>query len=244
MYEWTRRRARANYQLESVQSLEESFGWQIVSASASPATLTMTYKSQVQLFFHPTAFRSSSDDSDHEQDKPNAPIGLTLAANRKSTDSSLSTTLRFFLQLLQATLQGLPQHTTKIADLLHLVSTGWDLAEAIAESERRLDLVTPTEARIVGDERLDIAASILLARVRSKVRAVFELGVVLGAADLRWSVVVRPRVAVVYGEDYHEKNMTEFLRANGGDGTDGWDVAVRKLTDKLIARGAKGARKA
>jgi kinetochore protein Spc7/SPC105 len=97
-------------------------------------------------------------------------------------------------------------------------------------------------AKIVSDEQLDIESSILLTKVRTKVRVSFAIRPSL-AADLQWSFSVRPQVTVVYGEDYDEKNMTKFLRAHDGDAMDGWDEAVRKLREKLVARGPKGSRK-
>ncbi|SMR53375.1 unnamed protein product [Zymoseptoria tritici ST99CH_3D1] len=220
----------------SVKDLEESFGWSIISASSSPATVTMTYKSDLELHFHPQAFAQ-------EHELSNAPIRLTyIADSQPYKKKSLTTTLRFFLQLLQATLQGLPQCTTKIADLLSLVSNGWDTALSLAETERGLNLEALTETRILGDERLAIEANILLSRVRTKVRATFEVSATVGA-DLQVRTGVQPKVTVVYGEQYNEKNMAEFIRGAVGTGFEGWDVAVRGMREKLVARGPKGARK-
>jgi kinetochore protein Spc7/SPC105 len=101
---------------------------------------------------------------------------------------------------------------------------------------------TLTDVRILGDERLAIEASILLPRVRTKVRATFEVAASVGA-DLKVSTSVQPRVVVVYGEQYNEKNMSEFLRGAVGAGFEDWDVAVRGMREKLVARGPKGARK-
>lgn len=196
----------------------------------------MTYKSDLELHFHPQAFAQ-------EHELSNAPIRLTyIADSQPYKKKSLTTTLRFFLQLLQATLQGLPQCTTKIADLLSLVSNGWDTALSLAETERGLNLEALTETRILGDERLAIEANILLSRVRTKVRATFEVSATVGA-DLQVRTGVQPKVTVVYGEQYNEKNMAEFIRGAVGTGFEGWDVAVRGMREKLVARGPKGARK-
>lgn len=186
---------------------------------------------------HPQAFAQELETS-------NAPIRLTYIADTAPSYSKkpLTTTLRFFLQLLQATIQGLPQSTTKLCDLLSLVSKGWDTAVALAEAERRLSIEAMTESRIVGDERLAIEATILLPKVRTKVRATFEVTAVVGA-DLQVRTSMVPNVLVVYGEQYNEKNMAEFLRSTVGSGFDSWDSALRGMRDKLIARGVKGARK-
>jgi kinetochore protein Spc7/SPC105 len=218
-------------------------GWAISSASATPAILTMTYKSQLQLLFHPAAFQQGSDVTAPEQaESLNAPIRLTYVGDEAHSRGTLTTTRRFFVQLLQATCQGLPQCRTRISDLLSLISTGWDTAETIAESERRLHIETPTTAKIVSDEQLDVESNILLTKVRTKVRVSFAIKPSL-AADLQWSFSIKPQVTVVYGEEYDEKNMTKFLRAHDGDAMDGWDEAVRKLREKLVARGPKGSRK-
>lgn len=197
----------------------------------------MTYRGEIQLFLHPEAFAQ-------EQEQLNAPVRLTYIADTHMPykKKPLTTTLRFFLQLLQATIQGLPQCTTKLCDLLSLVSKGWDTAVALAETQRRLSIEALTESKIMGDERLAVEATVLLPKVRTKVRATFEVTATVGA-DLEVRTHVRPKVLVVYGEQYNEKNMGEFLRSIVGTGLESWDGAVRGMREKLIARGVKGARK-
>lgn len=91
----------ANRFADSVKSLEDTYGWTITTATSSPPTVTMTYKSSLQLFFHPSAFRNPGQEASN---RPNAPIGLTYTG----TTQPLPTTLRFFLQLLRASLHALP----------------------------------------------------------------------------------------------------------------------------------------
>ncbi|KAM3415585.1 hypothetical protein BST61_g9106 [Cercospora zeina] len=226
----------------SVRNLEETHCWSITSASSKPSTLTMVYKSDIELFFHPAAFNHASGNG--ESKTPNAPISLTYVADRRPQKKKpLTTTLRFFIQLLQASLQALPQATTKIKTLLELLSSGWDIALQIQESERQLAIETLTASCIVGDERLDITAEILLHKVRTKVRAAFELEAKVeeidGEGSLGVTVDVAPKVAVVYGEQYNEHNMTQYLRQSV-DGYEKWDEGLRLMREKLIARGAKG----
>src|ERR1700760_915297 len=125
----------------------------------------MAYKSQLQLFFHPHTFDNANSKSN------NAPISLTYTGSHQP---HLGTTLRFFLQLLRASLLALPQASTRVPDLLNLVSSGWDTALAVAESERCLNLEAMAEARIVSDERLSISSTILLPNIRTKVRVDFD----------------------------------------------------------------------
>lgn len=192
----------------------------------------MTYKSQLQLFFHPASFNTDNTVS-------NSPISLTYTGPH--ANQQLGTTLRFFLQLLRASLQALPQSTTRVQDLLGLVSSGWDTALEIQEAERRLNLEGPTEARIVSDERLAISASILLTKVRTKVRVNFEVVAAVGEGEL--STSIEAGAGLVYGEEFNEKKMTEFVEKEISEGFEGWDTAVRQLREKLVVRGAKGLKK-
>ena len=219
------------YIVDSIQNLEQTYNWSITSASSSPTTVTMTYKSQLQLFFHPVAFQSAS------RSKQNKPISLTYTGSQ-----SLGTTLRFFLQLLRASLQGLPQSVTRVPDLLNFVSSGWDTALSVAEAERRLNLEAITESRIVSDEKLAISSTVLLPKVRTKVRVTLDVAAAISedGDSMELTTNVEPSVQVVYGEQYNEKKMTEFIGKEISGSTDGWDGAVRELREKLIARGAKG----
>lgn len=206
----------------------------------------MTYHSEIQVFFHPRAFNNSEPNNQGRY--PNAPISLTYIADAK-TKKPLTTTLRFFLQLLRASLQALPQATTKISNLLGLVSSGWDIATQVAESERRLGIETLTTSRIVGDERLDIIADVLLPKVKTKIRASFALTASIrtkdgsGSGDLFMNVMIEPKVTVVYGELYDEKNMSKYLAGLTKSEGEGWNEAVRSMKEKLIAKGEKGQRK-
>ena len=195
----------------------------------------MSYKSEVQLFFHPNAFQQSLG----SEERTNAPIRLSHVQDPKN---SLSTTLRFFLQLLQASLQGLPQCTTKISDLLAFVSSGWDTATAISEAERQLSLEALTDCRITSDEQLSISSAILLPKVQTKVRITFEATASVDER-LRLQCSIQPSVIVVYGEQYNEKNMTEFLKGLTAEGSESWAAAVSQMREKLVARGPKGTKK-
>ena len=102
-----------------------------------------------------------------------------------------------------------------------------------------------TESRIVSDERLTMSSTILLPKVRTKVRVSFDVAAAVGddGDGLELSTSVEPSVQVVYGEQYHEKNMSDFVGKEIGGGFEGWEGAVRELREKLIVKGAKGVRK-
>jgi kinetochore protein Spc7/SPC105 len=194
----------------------------------------MTYKSQLKLFFHPLAFQTGG------QSRQNSSISLTYTGSQ-----NLGTTLRFFLQLLRASLHALPQFSTRVADLLSLVAKGWDTATLIADAEKRLNMEVMTESRIVSDERLAISSTLLLPKVRTKVRVSFDIAAAVteDGEGLELSTTVEPSVKVVYGEQYHEKNMTDFVAKEIVGGFEGWEDVVRELRERLIARGAKGEKK-
>ena len=128
-------------------------------------------------------------------------------------------------------------------DLLRLISRGWTTAQSVAEAERRLGIETLTESRIVSDESLSIVSSILLPKVRTKVRVTFDVSAAVGGdgeGGLELSTTVNPVVKVVYGEPYNEQKMTEFVGREVGDGFEGWSGVVKELREKLVARGRKG----
>ncbi|KAM0702084.1 hypothetical protein Q7P35_010994 [Cladosporium inversicolor] len=221
----------ANRFADSVKSLEDTYRWSITTATSSPPTVTMTYKSSLQLFFHPSAFRTPGQEA---STRPNAPIGLTYTG----TTQPLPTTVRFFLQLLRASLHALPQCTTKVSSLLHFVSSGWTTALAVAESERRLAIEGLTDTRIVSDERLSIASLILLPKTKTKVRISFDILAAIGEG-LALSESVEVDVRVVYGETLNEKKLKEVLQGNVSGGVDGWEGAVREVKAMLLSKSAK-----
>lgn len=197
----------------------------------------MTYKSSLQLFFHPSAFRTPSQNG--ETSRPNRPIGLTYTG----TTQPLPTTIRFFLQLLRASLHALPQSTTKVSSLLHFVSSGWTTALNIAEAERRLSIEGLTDTRIVSDERLSIASLILLPKTRTKVRISFDILAAIGEG-LALSESVEVDVRVVYGEAVNENKLREVLKGTvgagaGAGGVEGWEGAVRELKGMLSSQAAR-----
>ena len=127
---------------------------------------------------------------------------------------------------------------------MSLVSNGWETALSVSEAERRLNLEAMTTSRIVSDERIAISSTLLLPKVRTKVCVSFDIAAAVGEGDgMELSTTVEPSVKVVYGEQYNEKTMTEFVENAVGGEFEGWEGAVRELRERLIARGAKGGRK-
>lgn len=246
---------------DSITTLERTHNWTIHTATATPTTtLTLTYKSHLKLFLHPLAFASTTTSP---LPRPNAPISLH---HTTTPASSLPTPLRFFLQLLQATLLGLQQSSTRLPDLLRFVASSWDTALELAEAARRLDLETLTDVRILADDELKVVAEVLVVERRAKVRVEFGVGasVVVGREDeeqeeeeedgseggsLALRTSVTPTVKVVYGSVGDEAKMTEFVRKglpsaddDGESSFDGWDAVVRELRERLVGGGGKGGK--
>lgn len=227
-----------------VSALESEHGWLITSASANPETVTMSYRNDLQLFFYPGAFAPHAASAD----SPNATISLTYIGDNKPANATpLTTTKRFFLQVLRANLHCLPQSTTAIRAVLAHVARGWDAALAVAENVRRLSLTHITEESILSDERMAVSTVMLLPSVQSKVRVNFEVAVAVDGVEQDMKTSVGTAARVMYGEQYKEAKMAEFLgQFVGGEvvvgGPARWGEAVADLKERLVARGKKGGR--
>jgi kinetochore protein Spc7/SPC105 len=149
---------------------------------------------------------------------------------------------RFFLQLLQSSLHALPQTSATISSLLGLVSGTWDTAVELSETARRVNLETLSHTRILDDENLALEAEILLVKVRTKVRVAFNLhaSVRESEAGLECGISVSPEVKVVYGEQFNERKMSDFVAKElGGEGNlERWENVVRALRERLVAQGS------
>ncbi|QIW97100.1 hypothetical protein AMS68_002618 [Peltaster fructicola] len=210
--------------------LEDDYEWSIKSASVDPCVVTMSYKTQLELFFHPLAFHKVSN----QQPTANAPIGLKCISKEP-----LCTIQRFFVQLLQAHLHSIVQQSTQIADMLTLVASTWDIALQLIETERLLAIEGPVEIRIQNDECLIIDSTLLLPAVRTKLRASFKVQIAF--EDSQCETLHEPAVVVVYGQAYNEKSMSEFLRSHTESGFESWSSAVQQLRRKLVQQGPKSS---
>ncbi|KAF1990425.1 Spc7-domain-containing protein [Aulographum hederae CBS 113979] len=233
---------------ENLNTLEQTHGWSIHSASTSPPTLTLTHASTLRLFLHPSSFILPNS-APPAQDAPNTPISLTYIGDTLPKPKPLTTTLRFFLQHLRAHLQCLPQSRTRISDVLTLIKDVWATAEAVQEGVRLLDMGFVTNTAIRSDERMAVEAGMLVPGVATKVRVAFEIGVgVLGGGGeggMQVETNVKIAAEVVYGERYDEGKMGEFITACVGTGVGEmeqmgrWRDAVEELRARLVRRGRK-----
>lgn len=196
----------------------------------------MTYRRQLELFFDASAFLPAASSSKNTK---SATISLTRIADARNHDVvAFSTETRFFLQLMRAHLQCLDQPRTEICDVLSFISQGWTRALSIAAEVASLTRLCVTHCNILGDERLEVRAMMLLSSVKTKVYVRFEIAA--SAAKKGVDVKIRPTAKVVYGETFREDRMSEFLVKGAIKEGRSWAGVVAELNTRLTARGRKG----
>ncbi|KAF1958892.1 Spc7-domain-containing protein [Byssothecium circinans] len=221
-----------------VSSLEQAHGWSITSASSS--MITMSYQNDLEVYFQPSAFATGAN-------TPNGSISLSYVGDSTTPHPRpLTTSKRFFLQMIRAYLHCIPQSQTRIAELLSLIKKGWASALAVAEGVRWLDHSHITEEFILSDERMAVSANMLLPALQTKVKFTFEIGVSLGIEGVETEVDAKAEL--IYGEKYSEEKMGAFLRDFCGNRVKDekdmsvWADAVMDLAARLKATGRKGER--
>ena len=223
-----------------VDGLEKSHGWTIISATGT--NLTMTYQRTLQLFFTPSSFMHTNPPISQITKPENSPISLTYIVDAvEYRPQTLTTEKRFFLQIMRAQLQCLPQRRTRIKDLLGLVSDNWEKACAIAEEVRELDTSFITEPMIQSDEVMTVRSMLLLRDMRTKIEIGFKVTVQSREAAVKLDFTIQSSAKVVYGESLKEQKMVEFLEQKIGGKSDGvlWAKSVRELKERLITLGRK-----
>ncbi|KAF2747625.1 Spc7-domain-containing protein [Sporormia fimetaria CBS 119925] len=220
---------------DRVSHLERTSNWSITTAT--PTTLTLTHASDLELSFHPAAFNTGSS-------TPNASISLTYVGDSATPHPRpLTTSKRFFLQLIRAHLHCLPQSQTRIPDLLRFVQTSWSTTLDISKGVHCLQREFITDEVILSDERIAIVANLLLPSLQTKIKCRFEVEVAVDGKAQGLGVKVKEDAELVYGEKYKVDVMREFLRkACEGRGFERWGDAVRGLGEALVRRGRKGER--
>lgn len=119
----------------SVQKIEYQTGWSIKSAStpaeesASPM-LTMAYRDQLQIGFHPGAFATKNSAAE----KTNLPLELTSIKGK-----SISLIGSLVLQSLQQHLASIEQSKIAPQQLLRFISSAWDRTTGLENEARMLE---------------------------------------------------------------------------------------------------------
>ncbi|KAL9614273.1 MAG: hypothetical protein Q9167_001229 [Letrouitia subvulpina] len=223
----------------NVTELQDNFGWTITAAAES--TITMTYKGALQLYFAPDSFIVSGKSS-VAVNPENSSIGLAYVANNQEHHPQpLTTEKRFFLQIMRVQLQCLQQSQTTTQDLLAFVSRSWETACAISEEIRILGVSYITEPTIISDELMMIQSTLLIQSMRTKVETYFKVQAQAGEGIADLEIAVKSSVTVVYGERPNEKKMADFVdqKLSESDESGSWLNAVKKMEERLIARGKK-----
>ncbi|KAF2440286.1 Spc7-domain-containing protein [Karstenula rhodostoma CBS 690.94] len=221
-----------------VAALEQKHGWSITSASGS--MITLTYKNDLELYLQPSAFATGVD-------TPNASISLTYVGDSATPrPRPLTTSKRFFLQLIRAHLHCIPQSQTRVKDLLDVIKNGWATASAVAEGVRWLEHSYITDESILSDERMAVSSNMLLPSLQTKVKVTFEIGVSLGSNGAETEVTAKAEL--VYGEKFKTEKMGAYLEHICGAKVKEekemsvWADACLDLVERLKATGRKGER--
>ena len=202
----------------------------------------MTHSNDLELYFQPSAFATGAS-------TPNGSISLAYIGDSATPHPRpLTTSKRFFLQLIRAHLHCIPQSQTSISSLLSLIKHGWSTALAVAEGIRWLQHSYITEEFILSDERMGITANMLLPTLQTKIKVMFEVAISLGKDSVE-DTDVSTSAEVVYGEKYGEEKMSSFLRDFCGtqvkdiDDMTVWADGMLDLAARLRKTGRKGERK-
>ncbi|KAI9038549.1 kinetochore-microtubule binding complex subunit SPC105 [Aspergillus affinis] len=144
---------------DSVHKIERQTGWSIVSATSSSMSpgpvVTMSYRAQLDLTFHPGAFYSANDaeqSSSNSDEKMGAPIELKYhprnGAKAATQLSKLSSIALLVLKSLQNHIANLSQPKVAPKHLLHFISEAWDLMLNLEEEARMLEFCGVTKLKL------------------------------------------------------------------------------------------------
>ncbi|KAJ5649473.1 uncharacterized protein N7484_003196 [Penicillium longicatenatum] len=135
----------------SVHQIECQTGWSITAASTSTESndpmLTMSYRAQLQIKFHPGAF--ATKDSSSTQ-KTNLPLELTFTKSKISPITSL------VLQSLQQHLAKVQQSKVAPRHLLRFISSAWDRTISLENEARMLEFCGVTRLTL-SDPKNDLS---------------------------------------------------------------------------------------
>ncbi|KAL4926574.1 kinetochore-microtubule binding complex subunit SPC105 [Aspergillus undulatus] len=141
---------------DSVHRIEQQTGWSISSASSSESeagpVVTMSYRRQLQLKFHPRLFRIGSNKDSMPTSKANTSIEVSYSpeSETRSTQHArpLSSIALLILKSLQAHVTAINQSSVSPKQLLRFVSEAWDLASKVEEEARMLGFHGVTNTRL------------------------------------------------------------------------------------------------
>lgn len=214
-----------------IEALEKQHGWVVTGISGT--AISMAYKREIELVFDLKSFQPG---------QANSQIDLWYIADGREHGAIAKTTEKeFFLQCIRDHVRGLSQCSTKISQLLQLVSSAWDKANYACKQISRINITFPTKTEKTSDHSITIRSSLLLVPLETKVEIALRLQghSKSGAVE----VGIFPEARVVYGERFNTGKIGEFLATRLGETVGGaeedWSDVVVELHEALIARGRK-----
>ncbi|KAL4918970.1 hypothetical protein BDW62DRAFT_56318 [Aspergillus aurantiobrunneus] len=148
----------------SVHRIEQQTGWSVSSASPSESeagpVVTMSYRYQLQLKFHPGSFYLGNDNKDSLLDsKTGTLIELTYCPqNETRSIQALSPVAVLVLKSLQTHVATINQSKLTPKQLLRFVSGAWDLASNAEEEARMLGFQGVTNLRLSETDKPSLRA--------------------------------------------------------------------------------------
>ncbi|PKY02532.1 Spc7-domain-containing protein [Aspergillus campestris IBT 28561] len=143
---------------DSVRTIESQTGWSIASAvatsdSSSGPRVTMSYRNQLQLVFHPGSFYIENDNKQSAAgEKSSTPVELrfqpTEGANSTPHHTHLTPIGSLVLKTLQNHISTTPPSNFAPTHLLRFVSQAWDSTLKLEEEARMLEFCGVTKLKL------------------------------------------------------------------------------------------------
>ncbi|PHH73612.1 hypothetical protein CDD80_3704 [Ophiocordyceps camponoti-rufipedis] len=213
---WTSREVKALR--ARVDAMEKKHGWAISGLSGS--SLSMTYRREIELLIDVCSFK---------------PVDVRLAAGSRE---QVSTDRQFMLRYIGQHVQTLSTAgASQLSELLRVVGRGWDKARLVARQISRINMVFPTKVAQTSETSLSVTSRLLLVPLKTLI----EVGLKLDGSDDN-DVAVSVSARVIYGEQFNEGKMGEFLAARIGQRVEAgqdWSDALVELRRRLVAKGGK-----
>ncbi|KAI0473955.1 Spc7-domain-containing protein [Xylariaceae sp. FL0804] len=234
--------------------LEREHGWAITGIADT--TVSMTYRREIELVFDTAAFQGTTTNKNTKKKKQKnadpSRIDLWYIAAHRERDAQPATPEReFFVQCIRDHVRGLllasssstssssssSRNPCSIRDMLDAVGAAWTRARHVARSVALLNTTFPTSVARTSDSAVAVRATLLLARLGTKVE--IELGLEHRAPDDDdvggggksgsggggkgggkggggIEVAIVPRARVVYGEHFKTDRVEEYLATRIG----------------------------
>lgn len=138
----------------SVQRIERQTGWSIISASSLPESsantmLNMSYRGQLQIKFHPSAFATKKS---YGTEKTNQPLDLSSVKGK-----TISPIASLVLQSMRQHLSTITQSNITPKQLLRFISDAWDRTVGLENEARLLEFCGVTRLTLSEPENSSLS---------------------------------------------------------------------------------------